>query len=291
MAKSTINAKTPKAELISMIRKAKSNKKLAEDENLKSRVDYTMKSLDKDESSVAKSDLFDLVKELVAFFSTTPTLAPVENSPKPALKGKKKAKAEEADEADEAEDEDDEAEEEEVEEKPKKQKKAAKSKKAEKPEKPKVETTEDFKKGSIMAKMFPAELHTEELGHLVACYDKYTTMAEVREALEQGKTLIFATFWTKRHIKQFGYSMMFNVPVPKEFPFDLDMLQALYVCDNIDRMYALSSYTEAMFQFLEEDLARVDVTSNDGETYTMRYSAGMEFEIYEVVEDEETEAE
>ena len=281
MAKSTLNAKTPKAELIAMIRKAMSSKKLAEDENLKSRVDYTMKSLDKDESSVAKSDLFDLVKELVAFFSATPTLAPVENSPKPAIKGKKKAKAE---------DEDDEAEEE-VEEKPKKQKKAAKSKKAEKPEKPKVETTEDFKKGSIMAKMFPAELKTEELGHLVACYDKYTTMAEVREALEQGKTLIFATFWTKRHIKQFGYSMMFNVPVPKEFPFDLDMLQALYVCDNIDRIYALSAYTEAMFQFLEEDLARVDVTSNDGETYTMRYSAGMEFEIYEVVEDEETEAE
>ena len=289
MAKSTINAKTPKAELIAMIRKAMSSKKLAEDENLKSRVDYTMKSLDKDEKSVAKSDLFDLVKELVAFFSATPTLAPVENSPKPALKGKKKAKAEEAEEADEAEDEDDEAEE--VEEKPKKQKKSAKSKKAEKSGKSKVETTEDFKKGSIMAKMFPAEIQTEELGHLVACYDKYTTMAEVREALEQGKTLIFATFWTKRHIKQFGYSMMFNVPVPKEFPFDLDMLQVLYVCDNIDRLYALSSYTEAMFQFLEEDLARVDVTSNDGETYTMRYSAGMEFEIYEVVEDEETEAE
>ena len=282
MAKSTLNAKPPKAELIAMIRKAMSSKKLAEDENLKSRVDYTMKSLDKDESSVAKSDLFDLVKELVAFFSATPTLAPVENSPKPAIKGKKKAKAEEA--------EDDEAEEE-VEEKPKKQKKAAKSKKAEKPEKPKVETTEDFKKGSIMAKMFPAELKTEELGHLVACYDKYTTMAEVREALEQGKTLIFATFWTKRHIKQFGYSMMFNVPVPKEFPFDLDMLQALYVCDNIDRLYALSSYTEAMFEFLEEDLARVDVESNDGNTYSMRYSAGLEFEIYEVVEDEETEAE
>lgn len=286
MAKSTINAKTPKAELIAMLRKAMSSKKLAEDENLKSRVDYTMKSLDKDEKSVAKSDLFDLVKELVAFFSATPTPAPVENSPKPALKGKKKAKAEEAEEADEAEDEDDEAEE--VEEKPKKQKKAAKSKK---PEKSKVETAEDFKKGSIMAKMFPAEIQTEELGHLVACYDKYTTMAEVREALEQGKTLIFATFWTKRHIKQFGYSMMFNVPVPKEFPFDLDMLQALYVCDNIDRLYALSSYTEAMFEFLEEDLARVDVESNDGNTYSMRYSAGLEFEIYEVVEDKETEAE
>lgn len=286
MAKSTLNAKTPKAELIAMIRKAMSSKKLAEDENLKSRVDYTMKSLDKDEKSVAKSDLFDLVRELVAFFSATPTPAPVENSPKPALKGKKKAKAEEAEEADEAEDEDDEAEE--VEEKPKKQKKAAKSKK---PEKSKVETTEDFKKGSIMAKMFPAEIQTEELGHLVACYDKYTTMAEVREALEQGKTLIFATFWTKRHIKQFGYSMMFNVPVPKEFPFDLDMLQALYVCDNIDRLYALSSYTEAMFEFLEEDLARVDVESNDGNTYSMRYSAGLEFEIYEVVEDKETEAE
>lgn len=286
MAKSTINAKTPKAELIAMLRKAMSSKKLAEDENLKSRVDYTMKSLDKDEKSVAKSDLFDLVRELVAFFSATPTPAPVENSPKPALKGKKKAKAEEAEEADEAEDEDDEAKE--VEEKPKKQKKAAKSKK---PEKSKVETAEDFKKGSIMAKMFPAEIQTEELGHLVACYDKYTTMAEVREALEQGKTLIFATFWTKRHIKQFGYSMMFNVPVPKEFPFDLDMLQALYVCDNIDRLYALSSYTEAMFEFLEEDLARVDVESNDGNTYSMRYSAGLEFEIYEVVEDKETEAE
>ena len=56
MAKSTINAKTPKAELIAMLRKAMSSKKLAEDENLKSRVDYTMKSLDKDAYRRQNSD-------------------------------------------------------------------------------------------------------------------------------------------------------------------------------------------------------------------------------------------
>lgn len=283
MANTTINAKTTKKGLIDFITKSVQSIK---DENLLSRIAYTLKGLEKSEADVPKSDLYDLAKEIMSKIAPAPQPVAVENSPKPKL-GKKKT-AEPVEEP--VEEEEETAEEAPAEEEkapaPVKKKKITTSKK-EKPEPAKVETTEGLtKKDMPMARIFPKEIDHESLGKLVACPDKYHTIKDIREAIDGDKNLIFACYWTKRHIKEFAYGQAYEVPVPKNgFPHDLDTLQALYVCEGIDRIYALSTYTEAMFRFLEEDLVPTECEANDGSKFLMRYSAGLEFEIYEVVEE------
>ena len=287
----TFNGKSKKHELLDYII---TTAKQVKDKNLISRINYALKKANEDLEAVGRSDLYSLAKEIQDAIAATP--APVENSPK--LKApkmgdkkldKKVAEVLAEDEADEAEEEP----EEEIEETP--QKKApAKEKTSEKKsttkkpavKKSAVETTEGLTTKELpLAKIFPKEIDHESLGKLVACPDKYYTVQEIREALDADKTLIFAAYWTKRHIKEYSYAQAYEVPVPKQgFPYDLDTLQALYVCEGIDRIYALSTYTEAMFRISSEDLVPTDCEGNDGSKFKMRYSAGMEFEIYEVVE-------
>ena len=292
MVNTTINAKTSKKGLIEFI---KESVQTVKDEGLLSRINYTLKGIEKSEADVAKSDLYDLAKEIVSFIAPAPKPVAVENSPKPKL-GKKKvtepvaetpaeapAETKEEETTEEAPAEEEKA----PAEKPKKKGGITKSKKTEeKPEPAKVETTDGLTKKDLpMARIFPKEIDHESLGKLIACPDKYHSIKEVREAIEGDKNLIFACYWTKRHIKEFAYSQSYEVPVPKGgFPHDLDTLQALYVCEGIDRIYALSTYTEAMFRFVEEDLVPTECEANDGSKFMMRYSAGLEFEIYEVVE-------
>ena len=279
MANTTINAKTTKKGLIDFIRESV---KAITEENLASRIQYTLKGVEKNEAEVSKSDLYDLAKEIMGFIAPAPQPVAMENSPKPKL-GKKKS-AEPVKEA-ETEVEADEEETEKEAPAPKKTVKKAASKK--KKDAPAVETTDGLTKKDLpMARIFPKEIDHESLGKLVACPDKYHTVQEIREAIDSDKNLIFACYWTKRHIKEFAYGQTYEVPVPKGgFPYDLDTLQALYVCEGIDRIYALSTYTEAMFRFMEEDLVPTECEANDGSKFMMRYSAGLEFEIYEVVDE------
>lgn len=283
----TFNGKSKKHELLDYII---ATAKQVKDKNLISRINYALKKANEDLEAVGRSDLYSLAKEIEAAIAATP--APVENSPK--LKApkmgdkkldKKVAEVLAEDEAAEVEEEP----EEEIEETPKKKAPAKEKKPATKKpavKKPAVETTEGLTTKELpLAKIFPKEIDHESLGKLIACPDKYYTVQEIREALDADKTLIFAAYWTKRHIKMMNYAGLFDVPVPKNgFPYDLDTLQALYVCEGIDRIYALSTYTEAMFEFRAEDLVPTDCEGNDGSKFKMRYSAGMEFEIYEVVE-------
>lgn len=269
-----INAKTSKKGLIDYIA---DSAKSVKDKNILSRIAYTFKALEKDEDNVSKKDLYDLAKEIMSFMAPAPQPV-VENSPKPKL-GKKKTVETPVEETD------DETEETEEAPAPKKSTKKVTSKKKEEPAKV-IATDGLTKKDLPMARIFPKEIDHESLGKLVACPDKYHSIQEIREAIEGDKNLIFACYWTKRHIKEFAYGQSYEVPVPKGgFPYDLDTLQALYVCEGIDRIYALSTYTEAMFRFVEEDLVPTECEANDGSKFLMRYSAGLEFEIYEVVED------
>lgn len=288
----TFNGKSKKHEILDYIIEAA---KQVKDKSLITRINYSLRKANEDLEAVSRSDLYSLAKEVQAAVSAP---APVENSPK--LKApktgdkkldKKVAKVLKEDEEAEAEEEP----ETEVEETPKKPAKGSAKKgdakkpvekpKA-KPKKPEVETTDGLTTKELpLAKIFPKEIEHEELGKLVACPDKYHTIAEVREALDEGETLIFAAYWTKRHIKEYAYAQAYDVPVPKSgFPFDLDALQVLYVCEGVDRIYALSTYTEAMFRFDAGDLVPTDCEGNDGSKFKMRYSAGLEYEIYEVVE-------
>lgn len=287
MANATINAKTSKKGLIEFVRTAKETVK---DENLLSRIDYTLKGVDENEANVSKSDLYDLAKDIMSVTAPAQTVE-VENSPKPKL-GKKKTEpvAETPAEPETAEDESETDEPDEAETPApapeKKTKKVTSKKQTEKKDEQKVISTEGLTKKDLpMARIFPKEINHESLGKLVACPDKYHSIQDIKDAIDGDKTLIFACYWTKRHIKEFAYAQTYEVPVPKNgFPHDLDTLQALYVCEGIDRIYALSTYTEAMFRFIEEDLVPTECEANDGSKFMMRYSAGLEFEIYEVVE-------
>lgn len=278
----TINGKTTRKGLIDFIRGAK-----VEDNNLQSQIEYTIKGLEKNESEVTKSVLYDLAKDIVSALTPAPALVPIENSIKPKL-GKSKKTAEPVEETPDEIDETEGESEEVAEKTPAPAKKTGKKSlsKTKKEEVPTVESTDGLTKKDLpMAKIFPKEVDHKSLGKLIACPDKYKTLKEVNDAIEEGKDLIFATYWTKRHIKEFAYAAAHEVPVPKEgFPYDLDTLQTVYVCDGVKRLYALSTYTEAMFKFNEDDLTPVECEANDGSKFKMRYSAGLEYEIYEVVE-------
>lgn len=283
MANTTINAKATKKSLVEFIR---ASVDMVKEENLLARIKYTIGALDKNEGDVSKSDLYELAKEIVSLFTPAPATV-VENSPKPKLGKKKTAEAPAEEKAEEVEENtEEETEEEPAEEETPKKSKKIKTKKA---ESVKVESTDGLTKKDLpMAKIFPKEIEHESLGKLVACPDKYHTMKEIREAIEADTNLVFACYWTKRHIKEFAYGQSHEVPVPKSgFPYDLDTLQALYVCEGIDRIYALSTYTEAMFRFEEEDLKPTECEANDGSKFMMRYSAGLEYEIYEMVDEAE----
>ena len=140
------------------------------------------------------------------------------------------------------------------------------------------------------AKIFPAEIDHPELGKIVACTGAYTTYPEILKALEEEKTLYFACYWTKRQIREYQYAQakMIDPKVVKNgFPLDLDILMAVLPCETMERVYAMSRITEALFQFEGEDFKPVEDTDpRSGDKFQIRVSAGMEFEIYRPAEEE-----
>ena len=146
--------------------------------------------------------------------------------------------------------------------------------------------------------MFPEEIDHPELGKLIACTGDYTEYADILKALndeENPKTLYFAAYWTKRHIKEYQYAnvkMVNPKTVKNGFPLDLDILMAVLPCETMERVYAMSRYTEALFQFEGEDFQYIeDIDPRGGDKYRIRVSEGMEFEIYRPADEEVVTAE
>lgn len=288
--------------------------------DLVQRVNYTIKKARKDETSIDKRTLIDLCNDIqtalaslaveeqkpkkknpfLALFDniTANEPAPVESSLKPAKKPQKPIDEQEEQEEQpkkptkkvdkqskpKTKKEALEEQETEQEEKPKAslKKPAAKTKKEEKPAI--VETKDKLSKQSrTLAKVFPQVINDKNIGKLIACRNEYQTIDSIRDALEAGKQLVIAGYWTKRDILQFNYSESKKVKCPATFPNDLDLIQIVIVCDNNDMLYAMSSYTEAMYTFLEEDLEPLE-DSDGNDKFTIRISEGMEFEIYELAD-------
>lgn len=293
-----ITEKTTKKGLIDYLKSVE-----VKDKNLAERISYAVKMFTKDQTKVMKNDLYELAQEVMT--ALTPAPAPVEASLKPKKTiGKSKKSAEPVEEApaetesEEVEETEDEAPAEKSE--PKKSGKKSSLKKSDKDskktEKKKTEV-ETLPAASNVgtdnlpsAKMFPAEIDHPELGKIVACTGAYTTYAEILKALEEEKTLYFACYWTKRQIREFQYaaSKMIKPEVVKNgFPYDLDILMAVLPCETMERVFAMSRITEALFQFEGEDFKPVeDVDPRSGEKFQIRVSAGMEFEIYRPADEE-----
>ena len=276
-----VTMKNSKAQMLSFLEAtyptiSENNKDVAE------RVEFTLSNYEK----AKKSEVFEVVEEVQEVLMTMPEdvptkeeeSAPIENEVKKSPKKPKVKKSEP------------------VENEVKKPAPAKKAKPAVKKsaEKTTENTTEKDKGvkavkqiGSLpVAKMFPEELSVDNLGVLRRADSSYKTMEDVAKALEEGKQFYFACYWSARHIKEFSYSAVNRVEAVKKFPNDLDILEPVYFCENLKRMWANSVYTEAMFFFENEDITHIEDTDPyNGEKFKVRVSSGMEFELYELAQD------
>lgn len=271
MSTNAVVNKLTKAQLTVVLREnfkavKKASKEVAE------RITYASKAYKEDEKSVTKKDLLDLVKETMTVLGdkfilatdsmdvSVPVLA--ENSVKPS--GKKLSSKKSKD----AEPKTEETDEEPKEEAPKKP--AKKSAVSQKGKKTKSE------KEVILAEQFSEEITVpSEDGE-----DRYTiahdikSMEDLIEAFNNEETIVFAMYWSKRHLKQFSY---FNgdFDSPSEFPMDLDLASCIYVSDDGVVAYATSLYTEGCYMFKPDSFEEID---------GLRFAGSIEFQIYRLVE-------
>ena len=243
----------------SMVKKA--SKELAD------RISYTAKAYKKDERSVSKKDLLDLVKDsmtalgdkFILATESTDVAVPIlaENSVKPKLSSKSKTK-EKVEEP-----------EEETEETPKKTgKKSSKKESAVKVVNPEEEKTPAI----LLADTFKEEIEVEGDKYQIAHDIK--TMDDLIKSFDNEETVVFAMYWSKRHLKQFNY---FNgdFKAPTAFPQDLDLASCIYVSDEGIVAYAISMYSEGCYVFKPQDFKEYE---------GIRFSSGIEFQIYRLVE-------
>ena len=284
-----ITSKTTKAELKSFLgANAKAVK--SKDKGLFDRIAYASKICKEDDTKVKRTDLITLAKEVIktlgdavveAMDIPVPALATAENSVKKLSKGVSKKQEITKEEEEPTEDvEDGEVNEEEVaedtevkEEAPKKAKKSLGGKKKEAPKKDGVTVLDDTKnpKAVQLAKMFPKTIEVGDAKYELATDIK--TMDDLYEALGNDEEIVFAYYWTKRHLRQFPY---YNgwLGQPKSFDNDLDLATAIYVSDEKKVSYQVSMYTEAVYAILP-----TDIEEEDG----VRIAGGIEFQIYRAI--------
>lgn len=267
----------------------------AQDKDLFDRIAYADKMAKKDDSKVQRKDLVDLAKEVIALLGSAVVepalaqeapLAPIEpqaeNSVKKLAKGvsKKQKSMEETAESSEESGESEETAEE-TQEAPAKEEKVDTKKSAKKslggkktaPKKDGVTALEgsENQKTVQMAKAFPKTLTVGDTTYELA--EDIKTLDDLYEALNKDEEIVFAYYWTKRHLKQFPYFGGW-LGQPKSFDNDLDLATAIYVSDEKKVSYQVSMYTEAVYTILPTDF---DI--EDG----VRVAGGIEYQIYRAV--------
>ena len=275
-----ITAKTTKEQLKNILgANAKAVK--AQDKDLYSRIAYADKMAKKDDSKVTRKDLADLVKEVINLLGdklVVPAMAdenvkPVaENSVKKLAKGVSKKQETKKDAPKES------GESEETAEEPKEAEKTAKkSSKGAKKSAPKKDGVTELApatssdKAVQMAKMFPKTLEVGDTKYELA--EDIKTLEDLYNALGDDEEIVFAYYWTKRHLKQFDYFGGW-LGQPKSFDNDLDLATAIYVSDEKKVSYQVSMYTEAIYTILPTDFEEVD---------GVRVAGGIEYQIYKAV--------
>lgn len=269
-----ITSKTTKQELVEVLgANAKAVKE--QDKNLYDQMVYTSDMMKKDQKKVTRKDLVDLVKDVIkslgdkfvepALAQETPveTVQPqAENAVKKLAKGVSKKQEMKEEPAKE------ESKEEQGAEKAPKKSLDKKSTKKSKEGVTDLEPATSSDKAVQLAKMFPKEISvgddTYELAEDIKTFDDLYT------ALEKDEEIVFAYYWTKRHLKQFDYFMGW-LGQPKSFDNDLDLATAMYVSDEKKVAYQISMYTEAVYTILPTDFEEVD---------GVRVAGGIEYQIY-----------
>lgn len=271
-----ITSKTTKQELANVLgANAKVVKK--QDKNLYDQMAYTSDMMKKDEKKVTRRDLVDLVKDVMkalgdkfvepALAQETPTVQPqAENAVKKLTKGVSKKQEMKPTKEEPAKDKS--TEEQGAEKAPKKSLGKKSTTKKSKEGVTDLEPATSSDKAVQLAKMFPKEISvgddTYELAEDIKNFD------DLYNALEKDEEIVFAYYWTKRHLKQFPYFMGW-LGQPKSFDNDLDLATAMYVSDEKKVAYQISMYTEAVYTILPTDFEEVD---------GVRVAGGIEYQIY-----------
>lgn len=255
------------------------------DKNLYERLAYTSAMMQKDPKKVTRSDLAGLVKEVMSVLATpvvaeTPKEEPKETPKKSSRKTKKteetpaethwitpvaenSVKKVGAGVSKKQEFPNKGA-------KPKKSNSGA-NKTAPKKDGVTVLNPVNTEKAVQLAKVFPHNLTVGDTTYEQATDIK--TMDDLYESLNNDEEIIFAFYWTKRHLKQFSYFSGW-LGQPKSFDNDLDLASTIYVSDEKKVSYQVSMYTDAMYAILPDDLENID---------GVRYSEGIEYQIYRAV--------
>lgn len=259
-----------------------------QDKNLFDQMMYTDKMLRKDESKVTRKDLVDLAKSVIALLGDkcvepalaqekTPATPQAENSVKKLAKGvSKKQETKEESSSKESGESEKTAEETQGADEKKAPKKSlgGKKKPATKKEGVTVLNTDadtNSEKAVQLAKAFPKTLEVGDSKYELA--EDIKTLDDLYEALNKDEEIVFAYYWTKRHLKQFPYFGGW-LGQPKSFDNDLDLATAMYVSDEKKVSYQISMYTEAVYTILPTDFEEVD---------GVRVAGGIEYQIYRAV--------
>lgn len=283
-----ITTKTTKEQLKSFLGANAKAVKTA-DKDLFDQIAYADKMAKKDDSKVTRKDLVDLVKSVMtllgdkcvepALAQETPATPQAENSVKKLAKGvskkqetkKEETSSEESGESEKTAEETQGADE--TKEAPKKSL-GGKKKPATKKEGVTVLNTDaDTKseKAVQLAKAFPKTLEVGDSKYELA--EDIKTLDDLYEALNKDEEIVFAYYWTKRHLKQFPYFGGW-LGQPKSFDNDLDLATAIYVSDEKKVSYQVSMYTEAVYTILPTDFEEED---------DIRVAGGIEYQIYRAV--------
>lgn len=273
-----ITSKTTKQELASVLG---ANAKVVkeQDKNLYDQMAYTSDMMKKDEKKVTRRDLVDLVKDVMkalgdkfiepalAQETSTPAVQPqAENAVKKLTKGV--SKKQEMKPAKEEPAKDESTEEQGAEKAPKKSLGKKSTTKKSKEGVTDLEPATSSDKAVQLAKMFPKEISVGDDTYELA--EDIKTFDDLYDALEKDEDIVFAYYWTKRHLKQFDYFMGW-LGQPKSFDNDLDLATAMYVSDEKKVAYQISMYTEAVYTILPTDFEEVD---------GVRVAGGIEYQIY-----------
>ena len=280
-----ITTKTTKEQLKSFLGANAKAVKTA-DKDLFDQIAYADKMAKKDDSKVTRKDLVDLVKSVIALLGDkcvepalaqekAPATPQAENSVKKLAKGvSKKQETKEDTSSEESGESEKTAEETQGAEEKKAPKKSLSGKKKPATKKEGVtdlEPTTSSDKAVQLAKMFPKTIEVGDTKYELA--EDIKTLEDLYEALNKDEEIVFAYYWTKRHLKQFDYFMGW-LGQPKSFDNDLDLATAIYVSDEKKVSYQVSMYTEAVYTILPTDFEEVD---------GVRVAGGIEFQIYRAV--------
>lgn len=142
----------------------------------------------------------------------------------------------------------------------------------------KKETAKVVADSKDLVKDFPDTIESKSLKATLVARPDLKNIKDIVKAYSEEVDFVIATYWTKRHLKQFADSydpMKINPNKPKQFENDLDLIEVTFANELVVTGCSLYSYVPQIF--LPGDF-EIDEETN------LRYANGVEFEVYEIKE-------